>query len=327
MTVFYAFNGDADGLCALQQLRLAHARDAILVTGVKRDIRLLQRIRAIAGDEVIALDISLDQNRDDLLRLLGAGARVRYFDHHYTGVMPQHPNFEPYIEEGADVCTSMLVDRQLGGRYRSWAIVAAFGDNLPELGTAMASAASIDPAILETLARLGTSLNYNAYGNSVSDLCFDPAELAREMLPYADPVTFVRDCPAHGRLIAQFETDMQEARRLQPYREVPGARILVLPDQAWARRAIGVLANELAHAYPGSAIAILAPKVEGGFTVSVRSPVQSATTAEQFCRGFASGGGRKAAAGINHLPSDEIDEFVSSFEASFGMANRVARSN
>jgi hypothetical protein len=38
------FNGDADGICALHQLRLANPRDAVLLTGVKRDIALLQRV-------------------------------------------------------------------------------------------------------------------------------------------------------------------------------------------------------------------------------------------------------------------------------------------
>ena len=31
MTCFDVFNGDADGLCALQQLRLEDPRDAVLV--------------------------------------------------------------------------------------------------------------------------------------------------------------------------------------------------------------------------------------------------------------------------------------------------------
>lgn len=39
------FNGDADGICALHQLRLARPRpEAQLVTGVKRDIRLLRHL-------------------------------------------------------------------------------------------------------------------------------------------------------------------------------------------------------------------------------------------------------------------------------------------
>ena len=46
MTRFDVFNGDADGLCALQQLRLAQPRETPLVTGVKRDIALLGRVRA-----------------------------------------------------------------------------------------------------------------------------------------------------------------------------------------------------------------------------------------------------------------------------------------
>ena len=49
---FDVFNGDADGLCALQQLRLAEPRAAELVTGAKRDIELLARVDAQAGDEV-----------------------------------------------------------------------------------------------------------------------------------------------------------------------------------------------------------------------------------------------------------------------------------
>ena len=39
-------NGDADGLFALRQLRLANPVDSILVTGIKRDIALLERVRA-----------------------------------------------------------------------------------------------------------------------------------------------------------------------------------------------------------------------------------------------------------------------------------------
>jgi hypothetical protein len=71
------FNGDADGLGALQQLRLAEPVDSILVTGIKRDIALLERVIAGAGDLVTVLDISLESNREALVRLLEAGARVR----------------------------------------------------------------------------------------------------------------------------------------------------------------------------------------------------------------------------------------------------------
>jgi len=42
------FNGDADGLCALHQLRLAEPVDGELVTGLKREIDLLDRVHADA---------------------------------------------------------------------------------------------------------------------------------------------------------------------------------------------------------------------------------------------------------------------------------------
>ncbi|MGJ8687531.1 MAG: DHH family phosphoesterase, partial [Spongiibacteraceae bacterium] len=49
------FNGDADGICALLQLRLAAPLDSELVTGVKRDISLLDRVAAGADDQLTVL--------------------------------------------------------------------------------------------------------------------------------------------------------------------------------------------------------------------------------------------------------------------------------
>jgi hypothetical protein len=317
MTRIYAFNGDADGLCALQQLRLVDPRDARLVTGVKRDILLLRRVDAAAGDEVTVLDISLDANRPDLHRLLDAGAEVRYFDHHYAGDLPRHPKLEAHIEESSAVCTSTLVDRHLGGRHRPWAIVAAFGDNLRDLAVVMAKDADIDATTAAALERLGICLNYNAYGSTVSELCCDPEDLARQMLPFRDPMEFVREAPVFAQLCARYDEDMQRARMLKPSLHVPGATMVVLPDEAWARRAIGVLANELTKAQPECAIAIVSPRAEGGFTVSVRVPPSHSIAADEFCRNFATGGGRRLAAGINHMPATDLDGFAASFEARF----------
>lgn len=55
------FNGDADGICALIQLRLAKPRNASLITGIKRDIQLLTKINAQAGDQLTVLDISMQK--------------------------------------------------------------------------------------------------------------------------------------------------------------------------------------------------------------------------------------------------------------------------
>ncbi len=76
MADYDIFNGDADGICALLQLRLAEPRDAKLVTGVKRDIDLLKQVTAKAGDRVTVLDISMDKNHDALVSTLDTGADV-----------------------------------------------------------------------------------------------------------------------------------------------------------------------------------------------------------------------------------------------------------
>lgn len=317
MTLQYAFNGDADGLCALQQLRLVDPRTATLVTGVKRDIKLLSRVAAGAGDDITVLDVSLDQNRSDVDRLLDAGASIRYFDHHHSGALPLHPHFVGHIDESPDICTSLIVDRHLGSLYHAWAIVAAFGDGLHHVADRLATAAGLEPETVATLERLGTSLNYNAYGEAIDDLHFHPAELAARMLPFADPLDFARASEAYALLSAGYEEDMHLARALEPARRLPGATVLVLPDERWARRVVGVLAHEWTHAHPDSAVAVLCPKACGGYLVSVRAPMHRPVGADELCRTFETGGGRKRAAGINHLPEADVDRFVATFEARF----------
>jgi hypothetical protein len=314
MTCYYAFNGDADGLCALQQLRLAEIQRGTLVTGVKRDIALLRRIQGQAGDSVTVLDVSLHRNREDLLRLLESGVFVRYFDHHHAGTLPSHPLLEAHIDESADVCTSLLVDHHVGGRYRAWAVVAAFGDNLIEPARAMARRAGLDEQATAALEKLGICLNYNAYGESVEDLHFHPAELAELIMPFRDPMSFIEQTDTCAKLHAGYEEDMAKARRAATRRGCASG-ILVLPNEPWARRAVGVLTNELAQSRPDTALAILSPRVSGGFTVSVRVPADSTVSAAEFCGGFETGGGRKSAGGINYLPETDLDRFAACFEA------------
>jgi len=316
----YVFNGDADGLCALQQLRLAGRRgagDATLITGVKRDIALLERVVASAGDGCTVLDVSLDVNRAALDRLLAGGVSVRYFDHHFAGDIPAHPGLEAHIDLSPTVCTSLLVDRHLDGAFRSWAIVGAFGDSLTAEARAMCDAAGISGDAAQRLHELGVAINYNAYGEAIADLHVPPVDLAEEMIGYPDPLRFADESPTFQRLAVGFRDDMEQARRLSPARKAPGAVVIVLPDAAWARRVSGTLANDAAKAHDGSAIAIVSPKTAGGYLVSVRVPRDSAISAEAFCRRFPTGGGRRTAAGINHLPGEALESFASAFEQEF----------
>lgn len=113
MKYFDIFNGDADGICALHQLRLANPVESDLLTGLKRDVSLLAGVEAGKGDCLTVLDISLDKNRVDVVRLLEQGCSIEYFDHHFAGDIPQHPNLKATIDTSAGVCTSLLVNQGL----------------------------------------------------------------------------------------------------------------------------------------------------------------------------------------------------------------------
>ena len=317
MSHFDAFNGDADGICSLLQLRLDAPRESTLVTGVKRDIALLERIPATRGDAVTALDISADTNRAALRSLLDRGVTVDYYDHHYAGELPSHPNAVFHIDTSPGVCTGVIVDRTLAGRQRIWAIVAAFGDDLTELGHTLAGTLALDATAVAKLRELGECIAYNAYGDSEADLLVHPAALYRTLLQSADPFRFVATEPLFGKIKAMRSSDLDNARRLRPEEASGGAPVYVLPDAPWSRRVRGAFGNELAAAKPDRAHAILTPNARGGYTVSVRAPRTTQVGADAFCRAFATGGGRARAAGINHLPADQVAEFTRCFGQAF----------
>ncbi len=317
MKVYDIFNGDADGLCALQQLRLADPREATLVTGVKRDIALLGRVDACPGDVLTVLDISLERNAEAARRALDAGARILWFDHHAPGEIPSHPAFESRIDTESTVCTSLLVDRYLEGAQRSWAITGAFGDNLGTVAQALAEASGFSAAETDVLRRLGQCLNYNAYGDEVSELLVDPAQLSRRMRPFRDPLAFARDDPTLARLEAAMREDMALARGVTPYSAADGVVVIVLPDEPWSRRVSGTLAHAVARDAPDHAHAVLTPG-EGAFTVSIRAPLNAPQRAMDVAKRFG-GGGRAGAAGIDGLPQDRMDDFVSAMCEVYGL--------
>ena len=315
--MYDVFNGDADGLCALHQLRLADPADSELITGPKRDIGLLKRVKAQAGDCVTVLDIALSKNREALDRLLAAGAHVRYFDHHQPGDIPEHPRFEAHIDTDANVCTSLLVNNYLQGRHLRWAVAAAFGDNLADAARQAAAPLGLPAERLSQLQSLGECLNYNGYGETLDDLFYDPAELYRQMRPFADPLAFIAESPVYRTLKAGYQEDMARAIALHAAEARAAGRIFMLPAEKWARRISGVFGNQLAVDAPTQAHAVLTAKPEGGYVVSVRAPLVAKSGADELCSQFDSGGGRKGAAGINHLPESELGRFIATFFAVF----------
>ena len=316
MIHFDVFNGDADGLCALTQLRNAEPREAELVTGVKRDINLLDRVEATAGSQVTVLDVSLDKNRAGLERVLEAGAEVFYCDHHFAGDIPRSDRLQAVINTAPDVCTSILVNEHLNGAFREWAVVGAFGDNLQDSARRIARPLALDESRLQQLENLGIYINYNGYGSNLADLHFEPAELYRLISPYASPFDFMSDGRAHfARLEQGYKQDMASAESLAPEYKDDAVALFMLPDEPWARRVSGVYSNDLANSDPARAHAVLTTKANGCYLVSVRAPLDNKTGADELCMKFPTGGGRKAAAGVNDLPADMLQEFIDTFAA------------
>jgi hypothetical protein len=315
--IYYdVFNGDADGICSLHQLRLAEPRQAELVSGVKRDIRLLARLHQVRNAVITVLDISMETNKEELRRLLTT-CRIFYADHHFAGEIPKAEALEAHIDPSPDTCTGLIIDKLLGGRYRSWAVTAAFGDNLHEAARSAAAPLALEPEDLAKLQELGELMNYNGYGQTVADLHVNPIELYRAVQPFVDPLEFYRRSEVVGELREGFRRDLTMARSVAPGKDAGQARVYHFPAEPWARRAAGVFINERAREQPACAHALLVDNGDATFTVSVRSPLARKQGADALCHRFPTGGGRAAAAGINALPASMVGEFLREFEEEF----------
>ncbi|MCW5205499.1 acetyltransferase [Desulfobulbus sp. F5] len=311
------FNGDADGICALHQLRLHEPQlEARLISGVKRDSTLLAQITDVQDSRITVLDISLDKNRVALEQLLAAGNLVFYADHHHAGEVPVSKRLTVHIDLEPLICTSLIVNRLLKDKHAAWAAVGAFGDNLDEAACQLAQRLGLKG--LEQLRETGILLNYNGYGDTVDDLFFHPVALYLHVQAYVDPLEFHADSKFLQTLREGYKGDMDNALSLLPLYEDRGGRVLQLPAESWARRVSGVCANTLARQRPTLAHALLTENRDSTLRISVRAPLHNRNGADVLCRQFPSGGGRAAAAGINALPADQLDEFIRAFSCQFG---------
>ena len=318
MADYDVFNGDADGICALLQLRFAEPRDAQLVTGVKREIDLLNRVYPAADDRITVLDISLDKNREGLNRALDVGAQVFYVDHHFAGSVPASAALKSMINEAPDVCTSVLINHYLRGAYREWAVVGTFGDNLKHTANGLIKNLHLSAKKAELLENLGIYINYNGYGASLEELHFAPDELYRTLSQYRSPFDFIVDNAANYQKLEQgYHQDIEAAESTVALLETDGIAAFVLPDEPWARRVSGVYSNQLANDNPDRGHAVLTVKPNGNYVVSVRAPLNNKRGAAALCMQFLTGGGREAAAGINDLPAHMLAKFLDQFKIAF----------
>jgi len=314
------FNGDADGIISLLQLRLANPIESELVTGVKRDIGLLEKLAEKVGlshtDKITVLDISMEKNRAGLVKALDGGTDVFYADHHRTGDIPVSKHLDAHIDLDANTCTALIVDGVLNGEFHYWAITAAYGDNLIAKGDQLSKAAGLSVEQSEQLKELGTLINYNGYGAATEDLHFHPATLYRALLEYPCPFDVFADNSSPFYLLQQaYQEDMDNALAIKSDHQSDKLSLFELPNEPWARRISGVYGNLLANQSPKSAHGVLTENSDGTFTVSLRAPLLNKQGAGDICSQFETGGGRAAAAGINALPKELINDFIQAVEA------------
>ncbi|MBT6593601.1 MAG: DHH family phosphoesterase [Porticoccaceae bacterium] len=318
MADYDVFNGDADGICALLQLRFAEPREAQLVTGVKREIDLLNRVYPAADDRITVLDISLDKNREGLNRALDVGAQVFYVDHHFAGAVPASASLKSLINEAPDVCTSVLIDHYLRGAYREWAVVGTFGDNLKHTANGLIKNLYFSAEQVTLLENLGIYINYNGYGANLEELHFAPDQLYRLLSQYRSPFDFVADNSADFQKLEQgYHQDIEAAQSTVALVASDEIAAFVLPNEPWARRVSGVFSNQLANDNPQRGHAVLTVKPNGNYLVSVRAPLNNKKGAAALCMQFPTGGGREAAAGINDLPADMLAKFLDQLKKAF----------
>lgn len=308
---FDVFNGDADGILALVQLRLAEPKESTLITGVKRDISLLKQVDKNQATSVTVLDISMEKNIEALNNLLAANIPVSYTDHHRAGDIPSSALLTANIDTDANTCTSLLVNQQLDGKFANWAIAAAFGDNMTASAVALAESVGLTQAQQEKLKAFGIYVNYNGYGRTVDDLHYKPDALFQLLVQHADPLTLVEQQDSvFARLEKAYQADMALAESAKVLADNDICKVVELADEAWARRVSGVFGNELANRSPNKAHAVVTQNVDGTYTISLRAPLNNKQGASDVCVQFPTGGGRAGAAGINNLPADQLDLFI-----------------
>jgi len=182
----------------------------------------------------------------------------------------------------------------------------------------LANQLNLNSTTVSQLKKLGTYINYNGYGSCIEDLHFPPAQLYQEMIDYSSPTDFIANNPLiYKQLESGYLEDMHSAEQIQPEFSSAAIAVYLLPDQTWARRISGVFSNDLANQYPDRANAVITHTPAGDYQVSVRAPLNNKSNADKLCASFPTGGGRMAAAGINHLPTNKLENFISKFNDTY----------
>jgi hypothetical protein len=319
MSDFDLFNGDADGIIARHQYRLVHPLKGVqLLSGLKRDVVLVRKLPKLGVDKVVVFDVSLESNEVEVKEHLGRGVCFTWYDHHRRGELKDGAQLDSVIDLSPRVCTSLLVDGAIDGAARSWAIAAAYGDNLREEADALGVSLGLSQEKRLELRELGETLNYNGYGEHPDDLAAWPVDVALEMEPYGDPFDYMRNSPLYAKIVEQKRGDEEAMGSVETLSLSTSGEVLLLPRGTSSRRMSGLYSNQKVNEEPDLAHAILTHLEDGGgYRVSIRSPKARPQGADVLAKRFDTGGGRSAAGGINRLPSADLERFFKDFDEVF----------
>lgn len=244
MSHWDVFNGDADGICALHQLRLADARAGMLVSGVKRDIGLLQRVPAQAGDTVTVLDVSLERNREALLELLARGVEVEYFDHQPLPPNTRHRS-DPRLHD-ADLRAFVSDPSKIGQAY------------LGEFVVWESSGSTGEPAIFVQDAR--------------AMAVYDALEACRRVQRWRDPWNLGGRIAFVGATGGHFASNVtaQRLRRLNPAMAANLSVLSFLQPTAALVEQLNDLAPTIVSTYPTAALPLAEEAAAGRLRISAR---------------------------------------------------------
>lgn len=310
------FNGDADGICAvLQFLQNGTIIDSFF-TGHKRDQALLRHGEMLNNANILACDVELAKNIGSVKKVLNNGCDVTWFDHHGKGeesIFSEAINFSSNIDTSPDTNTSLIVYKFLNNpELLKWVIVGLFGDNIDNTALHYCKNLNLSEEAKSILSEIGRLINYNSYGESLSALIVDPMDILHQAKQFIDPISFYKETDIGQRLKESSSEDLELA--MSYVKKDSKDNIIFLPNIPWAKRVYGTLGNLLIQKNKTQPLAILVDIGEDNYLVSVRAPLDQPTGAGNLCRLFDSGGGRAAAGGINKLPRDALDHFISAFK-------------
>jgi hypothetical protein len=309
------FNGDADGICSILQFIQSGFTIEHFFTGHKRDQALLRHGEALHNANILAFDVELAKNMDSVKKILNNGCAVTWFDHHGSGeesIFSEYINFFPNIDHSPDINTSLIVYNFLNNQnLLRWAIVGLFGDNIDNTALFYCKSLNLSTEETSSLSEIGKLINYNSYGESLSDLIMNPMDILHQAKQFIDPVSFYKETDIGRHLKKSSTEDLELA--LSYCEKDDKDHIVFLPDIPWARRVYGTLGNHLIKKDRTKPLAILVDIGEDNYLISVRAPLNQPTKAGDLCRLFDSGGGRASAGGINCLHKRELEKFRSVF--------------